>query len=188
MCPHLEGCGIVGEAGRTAGHCRILRRRERHIAQLRRRLVTVLQLVERGQHRRVGGGSVAQAAAASGVLHDGGRAHKGGRGLVELGLAQVDKAADALILVEVGGVQGELFYGRDDIGHPAARSLPVSFRSLFLGLLAMLSYLFTLLAGLLSSLLALLLTPFGFLFAAFSLLFVLFCLIFATFCILFTAF
>ena len=181
MCPHLEGCGIVGEAGRTAGHCCILRRRERHIAQLRRRLVTVLQLVERGQHRRVGGGSVAQAAAASGVLHDGGRAHKGGRGLVELGLAQVDKAADALILVEVGGVQGELFYGRDDIGHPAARSLPVSFRSLFLGLLA-------LLAGLLGSLLALLLTPFGFLFAAFSLLFVLFCLIFATFCILFTAF
>ena len=188
MCPHLEGCGIVGEAGRTAGHCRILRRRERHIAKLRRRLVTVLQLVERGQHRRVGGGSVAQAAAASGVLHDGGRAHKGGRGLVELGLAQVDKAADALILVEVGGVQGELFYGRDDIGHPAARSLPVSFRFLFLGLLAMLSYLFTLLAGLLGSLLALLLTPFGFLFAAFSLLFVLFCLIFATFCILFTAF
>ena len=181
MFSHLEGCSIVGEAGRTAGHCRILRRRERHIAKLRRRLVTVLQLVERGQYRRVGGGSVAQAAAASGVLHDGGRAHKGGRGLVELGLAQVDKAADALILVEVGGVQGELFYGRDDIGHPAARSLPVSFRSLFLGLLA-------LLAGLLGSLLALLLTPFGFLFAAFSLLFVLFCLIFATFCILFTAF
>ena len=68
MSSQLEDCGIDGEAGRTAGHCRILRRRERHIAQLRRRLVTVLQLVERGQHRRVGGGSVAQAAAASGVL------------------------------------------------------------------------------------------------------------------------